>query len=411
MKERLSGQGMGGVVVYDKFSDEDSILGLPVADSDNEDYVVWRFTTQISAIGIKETLTVVFQPDYADSLHGKTWFIDTPLNKYYIWYNTSGTPGLGDPGSAGRIGVEVALVTNDTSDVVATKTSTVLNTLIDMSSVVANTQVIITISGVGNVCNAGDTTAGVVVTQQSNGGTSVTAFGISNENLYPILRPKLPDYNVLRPLQFNVMTEMEWDIILSSLRYIDLVRSRHPNLGQRKLGMGFSGGFEKKFSIEELLDFLHQTVVEMNIHPPATMFWFQYVATPSSSSGSYNPYFVQSGIPYFWKDALVKGVVIKAILSRQIYEIDTNFNISDSGLSITYDRDSRLSGVLQGLIEQFQDLKKKIKWQHAPHGGSGIGTFFGFGGNPIYQNVINSLNLTGSIGLRSLSPFFAGGSP
>lgn len=412
VRERLNGQGLGGVVVYDKFSDEDSLLGQQVADADHEDYIVWRFSTQTAAIGIKEKITVVFQPDDSNSLHGKYWVLDTPLNKYYVWYNTSGTIGSGDPNVPGRIGVEVALVTNDTATIVATKTSTVLNTLVDMTSVASNTQIVITISGVGDVTCASDGNAGVVITHQSNGGTSVTAFGISNENLYPILRPKVPDYNVLRPLQFNILTEMEWDIILSSLRFIDLVRSRHPNLGQRRLGMGFSGGFEKKFSIEELLDFLHQTVVEMNIHPPATMFWFQYTSSSQNGSvGNYNPYYVQTGIPYFWKDALVKGVVIKALLSRQIYEIDTNFNISDSGLSITYDRDARLGGVLSGMIEQFQSLKKGIKWQHAPHGGSGIGTFFGFGGNPIYQNVINSINLAGQVGLRSLSPFFAGGSP
>lgn len=412
VKERLNGAGLGGVVVYDKFSDENSLLGLPEADADHEDYIVWRFTSQAATVGIKEVITAVFQADSDSSLHGKSWTIDTPLNKYYIWYNTSGTPMSGDPLVPGRISVEVAITSGATADAVALATSAALNLLSDMTATAQNDHVTITVSGVGDVCNAADRDAGVIITHISNGGTTVTAFGISNANLYPKTRPSVPDYNVFRPLQFNILTEFEWDLILSSLRFIDQVRSRHPNLGQRRLGMGFSGGFEKKFSIEELLDFLHQTVVEMNIHPPATMFWFQYVAIPrDGGSGSYNPYYVQTGIPYFWKDALVQGIVIKALLSRQIYEIDTNFNISDSGLSISYDRDSRLGSVLQGLIQQFEDRKKKIKWQHAPHGGSGIGTFFGFGGNPIYQNVINSINLRGSVSLRALSPFFAGGSP
>lgn len=412
VRERLNGAGLGGVVVYDKFSDEDSLLGLTTADSDHEDYIVWRFTTQTATIGIKEIITAVVQPDENNNLHGKSWCIDTPLNKYYVWYNTSGIPTSGDPNLPGRIGIEVAVPTSSTETVVAANTAAALNLLADMTAVAQNDHVTITVSGVGDVTNASDRDSGVVISHISNGGTSVTAFGISNANLYPKTRPQIPDYNVFRPLQFNILTEMEWDIILSSLRFIDIVRSRHPNLGQRRLGMGFSGGFEKKFSIEELLDFLHQTVVEMNIHPPATMFWFQYSAVPrDGAAGSYNPYYVQTGIPYFWKDALVQGVVIKALLSRQIYEIDTNFNISDSGISISYDRDSRLSGVIQGMMEQFQDRKKKIKWQHAPHGGSGIGTFFGFGGNPIYQNVINSINLRGSVSLKSLSPFFAGGSP
>ena len=103
--------------------------------------------------------------------------------------------------------------------------------------------------------------------------------------------------------------------------------------------------------------------------------------------------------------------MIKALLARQLFEIDTNFNISDAGLTITYDRDSKLGGVINGLLTDFDDKKTKLKWQHAAHAVSALGTLFGFGGNPIFQNIISSINMRGAIGIRSLSPFFSGGRP
>jgi hypothetical protein len=187
-----------------------------------------------------------------------------------------------------------------------------------------------------------------------------------------------------------------------------MVRRRYPNLGQRQLGLGIAGGYEKKFSIEEILDFLYQTVVEINIQGPSTKFWFEFNDARGSFVSANNPYMASVGIPFEWYSMLVDGTVIKALLSRQLFEIDTNFNISDQGISITYDKDSKLSSVISGLIAGYEKQKESLKMQYLPHSGSAVGTFFGFAGNNYFNTVASMLTENGVLALKSLVPFYSG---
>lgn len=400
---RVYAPGRVGIVAYDKFSDEDSLLGLTSPDPDTEDYVLWRFQSAPSIIGAKEKTQIVTYPDVADSLSGKYFCISSLTTNYYVWYNTGASV---DPAAAGTP-IQVNIATNATDAAVATATGAALIAAGFQVSAVGNLVTVVVV-GYGDTSNAGDYNTGFVFSTAVEGGLAFPTFTLTNDVLYPIMRPSIPDYTVFRNLQFNVITEYEWKVVQSVFKKIDMVRRRYPNLGQRQLGLGIAGGYEKKFSVEEILDFLYQTVVEINIQGPSTKFWFEFNDARGSFVSANNPYMASLGVPFEMYPLLVDGTVIKALLSRQLFEIDTNFNISDQGISITYDKDSKLSSVISGLIAGYEKQKETVKMQYLPHSGSAVGTFFGFAGHNYFNTVASMLTENGVLALKSLVPYYSG---
>jgi hypothetical protein len=402
--ERLGQGGLRGIVVYDKYSQEGSLLASNELDPDNEDYILWRFTSSLATFGAEERTKVVLPADESDSLNDTYWYLTAGDIDFYVWYNTgTGT----DPAISGRTGIEVTITTDAPASIVAVNTATELNNSGNFFSTASDNFITITASGDGNVEDAEDVDSGVIISVLTQGRDDTVALSVSNQTLYPKLRPNLRDYSILRGLQFNITTEYEWDLVQSVLNRIDIVRRRYPNEGSRVLGMGFSGGYEKKFAMQEILDFIYQTVVEINLHPPMTGAWFQFTIQ-SSTANSYNPYNNVFGVPYAWKETVVLGACIKALVARQIFEIDTNFNLSDQGLTISYDRDSKLGGMIGAMIQDYDVKKKKLKWNYVTN--AGVRSFFGFSGS--YLNFIaRHLQINGQLAISSLSPIFSGGRP
>lgn len=400
---RVYAPGRVGIVAYDKYSDEDSLLGLASPDPDTEDYVLWRFQSAASIIGAKEKTQIVTYPDISNSLSGTYFCINSLTTNYYVWYNTGASV---DP-APGATPIQVNIATNATDAAIATATTAALILAGFQVSVVGNLITVVVV-GYGDTSNAGDFNTGFVFSTAVEGGVAFPTFTTTNDVLYPIMRPQIPSYNVFRNLQFNVITEYEWKIVQSVLKKVDMVRRRYPNLGQRQLGLGIAGGYEKKFSIEEILDFLYQTVVEINLQGPSTKFWFEFNDARGSFVSANNPYMASLGVPFELYPLLVDGTVIKALLSRQLFEIDTNFNISDQGISITYDKDSKLSSVISGLIAGYEKQKESAKMQYLPHSGSAVGTFFGYAGHNYFNTVASMLTENGVLALKSLVPYYSG---
>lgn len=402
--DRIVYEDAVGIVVYDKFSDEDSILGNLNVNPDEEDYYLWKFISVRTVIGRREKTTIICRGNVSGDLYGKYFTISSLNTNYFVWYTDGSTTA---PVVPNHTGIPVLIGANDNSNTVAFLTSLALNSF-GFFTTVSNNLIIVNNSLYGNVVNAADFNTEFVITVVSEGTTNIPVFSITNSNRYPLARTPIPDYNVFRPLQFNILTEYEWKVIQSVLKRLDIVRRRYPNLGQRQLGMGFSGGYEKKFSIEELLDFLYQTVVEVNLHSPATYFWFIFPKQSGKTIYYSNPYYGNYGVPLEWFDVLVDGTLIKALLSRQIFEIDTNFSISDQGISITYDRDGKLSGLISSLLNEYTNKKTRLKWQYAPFTNTGVGTYFGFSGYHYFNQIAGLLTNKGTIALRSLAPYYAG---
>lgn len=130
--------------------------------------------------GVKEVTDVTFPADVSDSLDGKHWLLDAPDEKFYVWYDTPA--GAGDPVIAGRTSIKVTIITNETADQVAVKTTTAI-TLIN-SGATFNTTVSSNVGTINNnvpgkVDDAVDVDAGVsvdVTTQGDNGRNDVATL-------------------------------------------------------------------------------------------------------------------------------------------------------------------------------------------------------------------------------------------
>ncbi len=73
-----------------------------------------------------QTLDVV--ADTNDSLNGVHFELITPNGRFYVWYNTgTGT----DPNIVGTEGIEVGVLTNDSADIIASKTQTKLQSILN----------------------------------------------------------------------------------------------------------------------------------------------------------------------------------------------------------------------------------------------------------------------------------------
>ena len=175
------------------------------------------------------------------------------------------------------------------------------------------------------------------------------------------------------------MQELE---IFESLRTrVDLVRKRLPKPGtviNYKDGIGdggvvgYAGGFDKKFSLIEYLEFINGALIEINITSPATQFWWDY--TSASMDMLSNPYNRNSGVPFKIQDLIVLGGMIRALVSWGILEVDLNFNTVDSNLSVTFDRSSQVASWQQNILNEFNSKVKLFKWDFVNSYGVALGS-------------------------------------
>ena len=245
------------------------------------------------------------------------------------------------------------------------------------------------------------------VTVTSTGSTTDCYFDINNTNLYPSFTGALPDYTVLKPSLFKVVSYQEYAILQAVLARLDLVRRRYPNPGfainsTNNIGqdgnVSFAGGFEKKLSIDELMTMIMGTIVEINATSPTTSFWPAFMS--SSADKFTNPYNSVVGLPWNMLELVTLGVLIRGMYSIGMLEIDINFSASESGLQLTFDRDAKIKSWQDSMLQDYTKTKMEFKMEYVPNG-YGVGTFGG-AGLGVYGSLWNMASSGGSLAMSSL---------
>lgn len=251
------------------------------------------------------------------------------------------------------------------------------------------------------------TSTGTVVTDET------TYFNISDAALFPRTAPPLGDYSVLDPSLFTVLTYVEFMVLQNVLQRVDLVRRRLPNPGiviSSTDGYGnngvasVAGGYDKKFSVSELMRFIEGALIEINIHSPATEFYWSFTTVQTEKLT--NPYHLQNymGVPYKFLDLIVQGAVIRALYAWGLLEVDLQFNTSDSGLQITYDKVSSVSSWVDKLLQEFIRQKDFIKMDCVNSRGVGVGTL-PFMAAGIWGTAMNMIQTQGTLPMSSMLGF------
>jgi len=247
----------------------------------------------------------------------------------------------------------------------------------------------------------------------STGSNTVFATTINNDTKYPGTEDNVADYSAFNPKLFKVMTWAEYEIIQMLLTRIDLIRRRFPNpgatisdtdgIGQGGV-VGFAGGWDKKFSLEELRQMVDGALIEVNIHPPATEHWWEFIAEDSDAVS--NPYSrtLGAGIPYKFVDLIVQGALIRSLNAWGILEIDLSFTTSDSGLAITYDHVNPIASWMQNLLNEYKSQKDMIKWDSVNSMGIGVGTY-PFAVSAMWGAAMNMISQGGTVPLSSMLGF------
>lgn len=258
------------------------------------------------------------------------------------------------------------------------------------------------------VVDMADYTAWRTKTYKTSTGDTFVNFAINNNNLYPGYSTAISNYYDLNPRLLHILTYDEYLLLKNLLTRIDMVRRRFPNPGaviQDTDGIGdggvvsFSGGWDKKFSIEELISFIEGSLVEVNIHPPATFFYWKFLSETEDKLT--NPYMSQNRIPYKLSDLIVQGAMIRALIAWGILEVDVSFSTSDSGLSLTYDRVGHVSGWTDKLLAEFKSQKDFIKWDCVNSYGVAVGSL-PFSSMGILDAVANMASQSGILSMNTL---------
>lgn len=240
-------------------------------------------------------------------------------------------------------------------------------------------------------------------------------FGINNNTLYPKFSTSPDNYIDLEPRLLSIISSNEYWVLHNVIQRLDMVRRRYPNLGPLitdgdGIGeggvVGFGGGFDKKFSVKELLSFIEGALIEINIHPPATNYWWAYVDKESERQS--NPYNRTAGVPFSLLDLVVQGAIIRALCAWGLMEVDLNFNTTDAGLQISYDRVNHVASWMGNILQEYKQQKDLIKWDSVNSYGVGIGTY-PYAALGIYGTAMNMLDRSGAIPFTSLLGFSARG--
>jgi len=251
------------------------------------------------------------------------------------------------------------------------------------------------------------------VTEENPDDPESSLFKISNDLIYPALSDHITDYQVLDPYLMSVLSYTEYITLKQLIQRVDLVRKRLPNPGVVISGndgygnngvASVAGGYDKKFSVQELMGFIEGSLIEINIHPPATEFYWSYTTREVEKLG--NPYRMQgyTGIPYKFVDLIVQGAVIRALYSWGILEVDLQFSTSDGGLQITYDKVGSVASWVDRLLGEFVRQKGFIKYDCVNSAGVGVGSY-PFMATGIWGTAMSMIQNSGTIPMTSMLGF------
>ena len=245
--------------------------------------------------------------------------------------------------------------------------------------------------------------------------TGLQRFTIRNSNLYPNYSRAITDYTGLSPRLFRVMSLQEYNILIDVLIRFDLVRRRLPNPGigiASTDGIGengvvaFTGGHEKKMTVDEIMRMVEGSILEINGTPPRTSFWPMYQNLESDIG--YNPYRYMGGIPNDMMELVKVGALLRCLMAVGLLEVDISFSTSDSGLQLTFDRAEKIKGWRGELLNEYKDQKTLFKWNHANHAGVGVGTV-PWSAVGIWGTLMNNLSSGGQLALNSVLGFTSRG--
>ena len=254
------------------------------------------------------------------------------------------------------------------------------------------------------------------LTVETSTGSGITRFTIDNTNLYPSYGLTITDYTTLNPRLFKFMTLQEYDILTDVLIRFDLVRKRLPNPGlglSSTNGIGengtvaYSGGHDKKMTVDEITRMIVGSILEINGAPPRTGFWPMYQTLDADKIT--NPYQYYGGIPNDMVELVKMGTLIRCLMAMGLLEVDISFSTSDSGLQITFDRAEKIKGWRGDLLTEYKEMKTLVKWNHANHAGVGVGTT-PFAATGIWGTMLNNVTFGGgNLGLSSILGFTSRG--
>lgn len=245
----------------------------------------------------------------------------------------------------------------------------------------------------------------------SSTGIITYPFRIDNTRIFPTFSNTPYLYSDLDLSTLHIISSNEYWVLNSIITRLDTVRRRFPNVGPLITdgdgigeggAVGFGGGFDKKFSIKELLNFMEGALIEINIHPPATNYWWAYVDADSERKS--NPYNRNSGVPFSLLDLVVQGAIIRALTAWGLLEVDLNFNTTDAGLQISYDRVNHVASWMGTLLNEYKAQKDFIKYDSVNSYGVGVGTY-PYSALGIYGTAMNMISHNGSIPFTSLLGF------
>ena len=251
------------------------------------------------------------------------------------------------------------------------------------------------------------------VTEENVVDPDTSLFQINDSLLYPSLSTPLGDYQVLDPSLISVLSYIEYVTLKQVIQRVDLVRKRLPNPGiviESNDGYGnngvasVAGGYDKKFSVQELMGFIEGALIEVNIHPPATEFYWSYTTLDVEKLN--NPYRMQhyTGIPYKLVDLIIQGAVIRALYAWGLLEVDLQFSTSDAGLQITYDKVGSVAGWVDRLLNEFVRQKGFIKYDCVNSHGIGVGSY-PFMATGIWGTAMSMIQHSGTIPMTSMLGF------
>lgn len=244
---------------------------------------------------------------------------------------------------------------------------------------------------------------------------NVAYFKIDNTNLYPSYTTAISDYSALGSHLLSIISLSEYNILQNVLLRIDTVRRRFPNPGvgiTSQSGVGqdgvvsFAGGYEKKFTVTELIQMIQGAMIEINLHPPATNFW-PTILTKTQDKMS-NPYSRSEGLPFKMSELVVQGALIRCLVAWGLLEVDLQFTTSDSGLQISFDRVASVQSWHTNLLQDYQNQKTLLKWDCANHYGVGIGTV-PWAATGWLGTALNNIQTGGTLAMTSLLGYYQRG--
>jgi len=236
------------------------------------------------------------------------------------------------------------------------------------------------------------------------------AYKINDSNIYPTYLDGVTNYTSLNPRLFKTMTYIEYMILNDALMRIDTVRKRLPNPGfsvstQNSVGqngaVSFAGGYEKKFSIDELRQMIEGSIIEINWTSPMTEFWPMFLSLDQEKQP--NPYIRNHGIPFDMVDLVVQGVVLRALVAWGLMEIDLSFSASDSGLQINFDRVSHVKNWHDSLLQNYVSQKSNFKMNYASFTGVGLGTIPWSAFGNLLSAGFNNVSYGGQLAISSVT--------